>query len=275
MSWFKKLFGQTTSNNQVKAKIPTPTTTSSIPCSEIQQPDCIGVRFDIDKIASGGYGEECWKIFWKAVGTDMVRGAQLLDGDTNDSPDRENVYCIAIKWVDSSGRSNDVRNALEKSEYYLKVASEPKFINSIQVGNESLVMDGKVDQSGHIVGTSYRALPGLEQLLKEPIANDPATIADSACQHSWEGHLCSLCGEIRCPKCSGDVTDVKSLFSKSGSGYGCSKCGWRRRKCVNHNCAGGYLEYVGDLSMYPNSVQFKCVKCDWTGSGVAFHDKDK
>jgi uncharacterized RDD family membrane protein YckC len=141
-----------------------PTTTAA------RQPDCIGVRFDIGKIGSGGYGEECWKVFWRAVSTEIVAGAQLLDGDTNDTPDRENVYCLAIKWLPGSGRGDDVRKALERSDDYRKVASIPNFLAAAQVSREPLVQDGRVDQSGCITGTSYRALPALKKVLEERAA---------------------------------------------------------------------------------------------------------
>lgn len=177
MNWFSKLFSREAKHlDQEKAKTPqatsiAPTATASsekiYAPTQVKQPDCIGVRFDIGKIDSGGYGEECWKVFWRAVDPAIVAGTQLLDGDTNDTPDRENVYCLGIKWMTGFGRGDDVRNALELSEHYLKVASNPKFINSMQVSREPLVMDGRVDQSGRIVGTSYRALPALEKVLHE------------------------------------------------------------------------------------------------------------
>lgn len=162
--------------DQEKAKTPPATSVAATATAsseklhastQVKQPDCIGVRFDIGKIDSGGYGEECWKVFWRAVDTEIVAGAQLLDGDSNDTPDRENVYCLAIKWLAGTGRGDDVRKAIEQSEHYRKVASNPNFINPMQVSREPLVMDGRVDQSGRIVGTSYRALPALEKVLHE------------------------------------------------------------------------------------------------------------
>lgn len=173
MNWWSKLFGDssqpTVLNLAASSVAPTPTASGNIPRApaKVTQPDCIGVRFDIGKIGSGGYGEECWKVFWRAVDPEIVAGAQLLDGDTNDTPDRENVYCLAVKWLAGSGRGDEVRKALEQSEQYQKVASNPKFINSTQVSREPLVQDGRVDQSGHIVGTSYRALPALKYVLNE------------------------------------------------------------------------------------------------------------
>jgi len=128
---------------------------------------CIGIRFDIGKIDGGGYGEECWKVFWQAVDIKVVAGAQLLEGDTNDTPDTENVYCLAVKWLMGGGRGDDVRKALENAEIYLNVAAQPRFIDADQVRREPLVEAGMVDRSGRIVGTSYRALPALKKVLNE------------------------------------------------------------------------------------------------------------
>jgi len=177
MNWFIKLLGQ---DRQEKAKtlpattIPPAAIEAAIKVSspsKVKQPDCIGIRFDIGKIESGGYGEECWKVFWSAVDIEMVAGTQLLEGDTNDTPDQENVYCLAVKWMTGSGRSDDVRKALEQSKHYRKVASNPDFITSSQVSREPLIEAGKVDLSGRIVGKSYRALPALEQILKQRAQN--------------------------------------------------------------------------------------------------------
>lgn len=139
--------------------------------TKVKQADCIGMRFDIGKIGSGAYGEECWKVFWRAVDTSIVAGAQLLDGDTSGTPDTENVYCVAIQWPAGAGRGDDVRKALEESEHYVRVASAPSAIDAMQVSREPLVNDGRVDASGRIVGTSYRALPALEKVTKERSQN--------------------------------------------------------------------------------------------------------
>ncbi len=139
----------------------------------VQQSDCIGVRFDIGKISSGGYGEECWKVFWKVVDPKMLAGSQLLEGDTNGTPDWENVYCLAVKWTLGTGRGDDVRKALEESEEYQRVAAQPNFIDTSQVNKEPLVDGGQVDRSGNLVGGNYRALPALNAV-HIPIPATPA-----------------------------------------------------------------------------------------------------
>ena len=147
MNWFTKLFGSAVKNGDQK-KLNTPLSISGNPSSpektktlsgwsHVQQPDCIGIRFDIDRIDSGGYGEDAESIL-EAVDMEMVVGTQLLEGDTNDTPDRENVYCLAIRWMHGSGRGEDVRRALDRSSAYRKVASNPDFIVPSQVGREVL-----------------------------------------------------------------------------------------------------------------------------------------
>jgi hypothetical protein len=42
----------------------------------------VGVRFDINRIDSGSYGIECWKIFWQAVDPAALNGSVLYEGDT-------------------------------------------------------------------------------------------------------------------------------------------------------------------------------------------------
>lgn len=164
-------------SDQGNAKIPPPTSVAPDATAsaeqfnaptKVKQPDCIGIRFDIGKIDSGGYGEECWRVFWRAVDTEIVAGAQLLEGDTNDTPDRENVYCLAVKWwMTGSGRGDDVCKALEQSEEYRRVAAHPNYIDATQVKKEPLVEAGRVDLSGQILGNSYRALPALNAVNKE------------------------------------------------------------------------------------------------------------
>ncbi len=132
-----------------------------------KQADCIGIRFEIGKLDDGAYGKECWKVFWSAVDPEMVAGTQLLEGDTNETPDHENVYCLAVKWWSGVGRCDDVRKALDQSIHYRKVASTPDFVSATQVSKEPLVEAGKVDMQGQIVGMSYRARPALEYVQNE------------------------------------------------------------------------------------------------------------
>ena len=129
----------------------------------------IGVRMEIAKVDDSdcGYGEACWRIFWQAVDPQWLAGSQLTDGDTARTPDRENVYCLAVKWVaGAEPRAEEVRHALEASPAFLAVASNPPFLDAAQLSREPLVDSGRVDKDGKLVGTSYRARPALEAVRK-------------------------------------------------------------------------------------------------------------
>ena len=110
-----------------------------------------------------GYGEACWRVFWQAVDPKLVAGSHLTDGDTNLTPDQENVYCLAVQWNSpAEAHVDEVRCALESNAAFLAVASRPAFLDAAQVAREPLVDAGRVDATGYIAGTTYRAGPALE-----------------------------------------------------------------------------------------------------------------
>lgn len=135
------------------------------------QKEDIGIRFEISKVndVECGYGEACWRIFWQAVDIKLLAGTLLRDGDTNATPDHENVYCISITWP-FSGKAADVKKSLEAFDPYRQVAASPNFIYGDQLAKELLVQDGFIDQSGQFVGTSYRALIAFENIQKKMLA---------------------------------------------------------------------------------------------------------
>ncbi|HZW05251.1 MAG TPA: HEAT repeat domain-containing protein, partial [Anaerolineaceae bacterium] len=110
----------------------------------------LGVRFDVNQIESGGYGDECWKIFWRAVDPQLLAGSSLLEGDSNDTPDRENVYCLGIRWHFDAGKADAVRTALDRSDEFNRVAAKPKYLDAGQAAREPLAPAGEVDLSGKI-----------------------------------------------------------------------------------------------------------------------------
>ncbi len=58
----------------------------------------LGIRFDIGKIESAGYGLECWKVIWRAVEPEKVGITHWFEGDSAATLEgRENVYCIAVQ----------------------------------------------------------------------------------------------------------------------------------------------------------------------------------
>lgn len=137
------------------------------PLNKKEEDNSIGIRFQIDKINDDdgkGYGYGCWKIFWKSVNIDLVKGAKLTEGDTNDSPDKEYVYCLGINWLIGESHSSEIRTILEKSSEFQKVAAKPPFITPKELSKELLVDAGSISLSGVISGGMYRALPAYEMV---------------------------------------------------------------------------------------------------------------
>jgi hypothetical protein len=165
------------------------------------QKEDIGIRFEISKVNDAekfqcGYGEACWRIFWQAVDIKLLAGALLRDGDTNATPDHENVYCISITWP-TSGKVADIQKSLEKFEPYRQVAANPNFTHGDQLAKESLVQDGIIDQNGQFVGTSYRALRAFENIQKKKMPEETKSVEQST---------------LSCKLCSKSITDYHYSF---------------------------------------------------------------
>ena len=110
----------------------------------------LGIRFDIGKVDEGGYGKACWKIFWRTVKLDSLGTALLFEGDTDATPSRENVYCLAIQSFDSRVLDT-VKAALAASPAYLEVAATPMFVEGDACLREPLPEAGKVSAVGRLV----------------------------------------------------------------------------------------------------------------------------
>src|SRR5713226_9232442 len=112
----------------------------------------LGIRFDIGKVESGGYGLECWKVFWRAVDVKKLGGALLFEGDT----DAEYVFCIAIQPL-NPGIFSEIRTALEQSTEFRKMAASLMFVENNQVTREPLARAGRIDLAGNLIliGNAY------------------------------------------------------------------------------------------------------------------------
>ncbi|MHA2273465.1 MAG: hypothetical protein ACXACI_16540 [Candidatus Hodarchaeales archaeon] len=127
----------------------------------------LGARFDIGKIDSAAYGLECWRIFWRAIDPEEMAGAQLYEGDTAATlAGKEKVYCIGIQSAKPSVLAV-VRSALEGNEGFVRVAGSPALVEGGLGASEPLVMAGKVDHAGNLVGESPRARPALGEVRRE------------------------------------------------------------------------------------------------------------
>jgi hypothetical protein len=113
----------------------------------------LGIRFDIGKIESANYGFECWKVLWKAVDLQSVRGVMFSEGDTMATLNgNENVFCIGAQVLDSVTLPA-IRAALESSLEFRKVSASPAFVEGPGVLREPLVDTGRVDLLGEFIGS--------------------------------------------------------------------------------------------------------------------------
>lgn len=136
----------------------------------------VGVRFAIDRIESGAYGSECWKVFWGEIEPPELKGAFLFEGDTPGTlGGQENVFCIAVQMTDRNllGR---LRTALEGSEAFGRIAATPPFVEGPHA-TECLCGAGQVGRDGSIIGRdagNARAALGRIRLNRRGVFQLPA-----------------------------------------------------------------------------------------------------
>jgi hypothetical protein len=117
--------------------------------------ETLGIRFDANKIKSGGYGDECWKLVWKVVNQKQLPGAFLWEGDTAATlQHRENVYCIVIQCNDPL-LVQTLRDALSECPDFARVQAYPPFIYAGACQQQPLVDAGRVDPAGNLIGHAH------------------------------------------------------------------------------------------------------------------------
>ena len=127
----------------------------------------LGIRFDITKIDSASYGIECWKIFWRSVGTKLLKAALLFEGDTSATLNgTENVYCIAVQTMNTKV-FDSIRQTLIQSKEFLEKQAQPPFIENLKAQNEPLPEAGRIDALGNLTGDAYNARIALTHVLKD------------------------------------------------------------------------------------------------------------
>ena len=135
----------------------------------------IAVRFDIDKIESGGYGELCWKLFWRAVSPTELAGALLFEGDTGATlAGEENVFCIAVQSADRDITTR-VKTALSHSEGFKRVCASQMFVQGTKCTKEPLRSAGQIDACGNLVGHAGASRAGLNAVSEEIRTTTQAT----------------------------------------------------------------------------------------------------
>lgn len=127
----------------------------------------LGIRFDIAKVDSidnsEGYGIESWKHFWRIINIKTLNSVFLFEGDTDATPDRENVFCIAIQSVNQSLLS-EIKNNFYVNNDFHKVSAVPKFVEGNLVIREPLPDAGKVDSNGNFTPQGYNSKAALEKI---------------------------------------------------------------------------------------------------------------
>jgi len=112
----------------------------------------IGVRFDLNRVASGNPELACWKIFWRAIDPESLVDANLYEGSSAATlAGEENVCCLAIQGANSS-IVDRVRTALAASGEFTAVCASPMFAEGQLCVRERLPDAGKVDAYGDIIG---------------------------------------------------------------------------------------------------------------------------
>jgi hypothetical protein len=135
----------------------------------------IGIRFDIGKVDSIHYGLDCWKIFWRAVDPETIKGTLLFGGGTAATlSGREYAFCIAIQTTEESVLKA-IKDAFSASEEFKKVCASPMFIEGASATAEPLPDAGRIDLNGNLVGEAYASRSALDIVWRERQPTAPAT----------------------------------------------------------------------------------------------------
>ncbi len=111
----------------------------------------LGILFDIDGLGGGLYGYAAYKIFFKAVDTNLLSGCSLYDGDTNLTlRGQANHYCIAVESLHNR-KLAFVRDIISKCHEKGLLPLESRFLEDPDVSNEPLVLACHIDLSGSLI----------------------------------------------------------------------------------------------------------------------------
>ena len=105
----------------------------------------LGIRFDVNKLDN--YGQECWEIFLQCTASLNLKSILLFHGDTANTPDIENVFCIAVQSVDGNVIES-IKKAISECDKFVDVCAEPKFVEGRDCLSEPLPEAGKINNAG-------------------------------------------------------------------------------------------------------------------------------
>ena len=103
------------------------------------------IRFDIDKINSGGYGYACYTALFSAVDGKLFENCTFFDGDSKATlyGGNENVNCIAVQHFDI-GWLEQIKSTLERNESFRALLAAHPFTVTPQPPDELLVNAGQI-----------------------------------------------------------------------------------------------------------------------------------
>jgi hypothetical protein len=136
----------------------------------IKENPTLGVFLDIDKLDkltqkfnTASYGFVGWKIIWKALNVQNLKGVTyLFDGDTNGTLNGyERIWCAAFQ-SDNKQNLSYIRSSLENNSEFKDITAPTKFKEDNSVTGEPLLGSGCIISKGRWKGKtefdSYRAL---------------------------------------------------------------------------------------------------------------------
>jgi hypothetical protein len=134
----------------------------------------IGVRFDLNRVASGSHELACWKVFWRAIDPEALLDANLYEGSSDATlSGQENVFCLAIQSA-NSGIVDRVKTALAASGEFRAVCASPMFVEGPLCVRERLPDAGKVDAYGDLIGRARASRLALIEVQEERLAGATA-----------------------------------------------------------------------------------------------------
>lgn len=124
----------------------------------------LGILFDVNKIGTGGYGLESWKIFWRTI--DMkelfVKKLLLFEGDLAAN---DNIYCIGVQALDQDVLDK-IKKLMEESEAYKIITANPSFIEGPKLNKVPLSSAGILEWPGKLIPGGYNSKAAFDEVKK-------------------------------------------------------------------------------------------------------------
>jgi hypothetical protein len=125
--------------------------------------NALGILFDVNKIKSGGYGIESWKIFWRLIqGKELYAKLLLYEGDLMNN---DTIFCIGVLAFDQKVL-DQIKQLFQDCDEFQRVAANPYFIAGSSVKKEPLPQAGVIDELGNFTPEGYNSKAAYDEILK-------------------------------------------------------------------------------------------------------------